>query len=177
MPENRHARIGDLATLRLGVSTLTSVATNEATTNYTHCAEVLTFNPQMECAEHEVTHMGSSAARQYIPGHLAATIQTTLNLIPQHNTSFVETGYYGSTNIANGDVLLDAYQARAHRSWMFSVPCAGTNTSDTNTQVLVAFRGFITNLSWSVDRDAPNTVDMTIRVSDSTLVEQSPIED
>lgn len=174
---NNDARIGDGATLRLGVSTLTSVTTQEATSNYTHCGQVLTFNPQLECAEHDVTHMGSGAARQFIPGHLAATVQATLNLIPLINTAHQDTNYYGSTNVADSDVLLDAYQARAHRNWIFSVKATSTNTTTTDNNALVAFRGFITNLSWSADRDTPNTVDLTIRVSDSTMLEQSPIED
>lgn len=167
MAVNRNARIGDGATLRLGVSTLTSVVTNEATSNYTNLGQVLTFNPQMERAEHDVTHMGSGTARQYIPGHLSATVQATLNLIPGEIDD----------DGANGEEIFAAYQAGLHRSWIFSVPCSGTNTSDTNTQMLVAFRGFITNLSWSADRDAPNTADLTIRVSDSTMVRQDPFDD
>jgi len=166
------ARIGDAATLRIGVSTLTSVVSNEATSNYTTLGEVLTFNPQMECSEHDVTHMGSGAARQFIPGHLAATVQATLNLVPQHNTADIQTSYYGSTNLFNADHILDVYQGREHRNYIMSVTCSGTNTSDTTTRMMVAFRGFITNLSWSADRDAVNTADMTIRVSDSTMVEQ-----
>ena len=168
MAENTLAHIGDGATLKLGVSTLTSVVTNEAITNYTSFAQCLTFNPAMVLTEHDVTSMGDSAKRQYIPGHLSATVQATLNLIPYNAT-------HSSGLLA--DDLLDTYQARAHRNWMFEVPQTVTNTSDTQTTYVVAFRGFITNLSWSVDRDAPNTADMTIRVSDSAMVDQSPQHD
>ena len=167
MAVNRNAQIGDGATLRLGPTSLTSVVTNEAVSNYTNIGQCLTFNPQMECAEHDVTHMGSGTARQFIPGHVAATVQASVNLIP---TELDDDGL-------NAEEVFAAYQARAHRNWIFSVKCSGTNTSDTNTQMLVAFRGFITNLSWSADRDAVNTADLTIRVSDSTMVRQDPFDD
>lgn len=169
MAVNRSARIGDGATLAVGVSTLTSVVTNESTSNYTNMGQLLTFNPQMECSEHDVTHTGSGGARQYIPGHLAATVQATLNLVPVQDTSVD-----GSTSaFMSADAILDVYQGRTHRNFLLGVPTFGTNAADTNTTFYVAVRGFITNLSWSGDRDAPATADLTIRVSDSVFQDQN----
>ena len=168
MAVNRSAKIGDGATLGVSSTSLTSVVTNESTSNYTNLGQCTTFNPQLECSEHDVTHMGSGAARQFIPGHLAATVNATLNLVPAQDTA---SGQDGSTSVfMNADALLDIYQGRTHRNWLLGVPQYAT---DTNTVFYVAFRGFITSLSWGADRDAPNTADLTIRVSDSAFVDQN----
>lgn len=167
MAINTNAKIGDGATLLLGVAfggTNTALATNEATSNYTSVAQVLTFSPNLECSEHDVTHMASGGVRQWIPGHLSATVQMTINLTPA----------FGSTNDtgSDSDVLLDVYQAKTNRKWMFQIPTARASTSDSSLYS-VAFWGFPTSMTMSADRDAPNTADITIRVADSIMVEQA----
>lgn len=159
MALNTYAKIGDGAVVMLGSTSLTSLVTNEATSNYTTVAQVLGFNPTFSVQEHDVTHFQSSGARQYIPGHLDATVSMTLNLVPD-----IDSGI-------DFRALLDLQQAKTSRTWLLRIPQGQTNTSAATVSDL-AFLGFVTNLNPNVDVNNPNTLEMTVRVADSTIVDQ-----
>ena len=160
MALNTYAKTGDGAFLMLGSTSLTALTTSVTTNDYTQIAQVLTFNPNLECSEHDVTHMQSGGVRQWIPGHLAATVQVTMNLCPDANTA--------TNDVVDNRALLDVYQAKTTRYWALRVPQGQTNTSAPTVSDLV-MAAFVTNYNWNVDRDAVNTADMTLRVADSII--------
>jgi hypothetical protein len=141
------AKIGDGAVLAIHSTAATQVHT--VVTNFVTVAECLTFNANLECSEHDVTSMASAGIRQFIPGHLAATVNATINFLP----------------LTEDAQLLDTYQAKKTCSWLLRIPQAHTTTTLSN----YLFLGFITGLTFNVDRDAPNTADITIRVADSVM--------
>lgn len=168
MAINTDAKIGDGGKLLMGLawsSTNTSVATNEATSNYTQVAQVLSFNPSLECEEKDVTHMASGGVRQFIPGHLSATVQARVNLVP------TLTAGTSTSEVDHDNSMVDVWQAKTVRKWMLQIPQA-TNATTTSSLYSVAYFGFIRELSMNVVFDEPNTADVTFRVSDSTVVDQ-----
>lgn len=161
MALNTYAKIGDGGVVALGPTTVTSITTSETVSNYTAVAQVLSFQPIMEREEHRVTNMASALKHQFIPGHLSATVQMQINFTPIASTSNVDS-----------DTLWDLMQSGAERAWLIRIP-SGTNSTSDPTLYDAAFFGFMTSFGPSVSVDAPNTADVTLRVSDSVLQEQN----
>lgn len=170
MALNTNARIGSSgALLQLGATTVTSLTTTEvdSTTGWTTIAQINNFNPSMECAEVDVTSLNSGTNREFIPGHLSATLSFSGNLVQSQSTATVD-----FNNTTNG--LLTVYQARQTRAWKIIIPIAATAvTTTTDATMGWGVVGFITSLSASADNgDNAMTIDGTIRVSDSLIVDE-----
>lgn len=169
MALNTAARIGGSgALLQLGATTVTSLTTTEvaATTGWTTVAQVNNFSPSLDCAEVDVTSLNSGVNREFIPGHLSATLTFSGNLLQSQSTSNVDL-----VNTTNG--LLTVYQGRQTRAWRVILPVAATAVTTTTDQSADwGIVGFLTNLTVNADNgDNAMTVDGTIRVSDSVIVD------
>jgi len=164
---NTRPRIGGSgALLKMGTTNFTQINTTEAAiSNFTTVGEVLSINPSLECAEVDVTSLNSGVVREFIPGHLSATLSATLNL---HQA--IATTTHDSLD------LMDVYQGRQHRLWAIVIPLQDSSqiTAVDETQNWV-FPGFITGYSASIDNgDNAMTAELGIRVSDSTIIDSTP---
>ena len=159
MAFNSKAKIGDGAILYVGSATATSIATNEAVSNYTAVSEVVSVAVNMECGEADVTSLGSAGEREYVPAHKSGTISASLNVIPRTNFGTVTPG---------ADVLY-VFRNRQSRAWAIAVPAATAFTSDATTMNWY-FLGFITGLNPTIEADQGIRADITWRISDSDLV-------
>ena len=169
MALNTQARIGGSgALLQLGATTVTSLTTTDvAATNFTTIAQINNLSPSMECAEVDVTSLNSGINREFIPGHLSATLTFQGNLVQSNATTNVDL-----VNTTSG--LLTVYQGRQVRAWRIVLPVAPTTAGGTNVDQTAGWGivGFLTNLSVSADNgDNAMTIDGTIRISDSVIVD------
>lgn len=168
MALNTNARIGGSgALLQLGATTVTALdASALAVSNFTTIAQINNFSPSMECAEVDVTSLNSGLNREFIPGHLSATLSFSGNLLQSQSTATVDL-----VNTTNG--LLTVYQGRQVRAWRIVLPVAATAVTTTTDQTAAwGIVGFVTNLTANADNgDNSMTVDGTIRVSDSVILD------
>lgn len=164
---NTRPRIGGSgALLKMGSTNFTQITTTEAAiSNFTTVGEVLTINPNLECAEVDVTSLNSGVYREFIPGHLAATLSATLNL---HQA--IATTTHDSLD------LMDVYQGRQHRLWAIVIPLQDSSqiTATDETQNWV-FPAFITGYSVNITNgDEAMTADLGMRISDSIVLDSTP---
>jgi len=149
------------------MSAVIGTSVDTAISNYTTVGEVLSISPNLECAEVDITSLNSGTVREFIPGHLAATLSATMHLF--QSTS--------ATSVANDSLdLMDVYQGRQHRGWAIVIPLQDSSqiTAVDETQNWI-FPGFITGYSASIDNgDNAMTAELGIRVSDSTIIDSTP---
>ena len=161
---NTRPRIGGSGAL-LKMSAVIGTSVDTAISNYTTIGEVLTINPNLECAEVDVTSLNSGTNREFVPGHLSATLSASLHL---HQAT--------ATTTHDSLDLLDVYQGRQHRGWAVVVPLQDSSqiTATDETQTWI-FPGFITGYSANIDSgDTAMTCDLGIRCSDSIIVDAAP---
>lgn len=161
---NTRPRIGGSGAL-LKMSAVIGTEVNTAISNYTTVGEVLSISPSLECAEVDVTSLNSGVIREFIPGHLSATLAATLHL---HQAT--------ATTTHDSLDLLDVYQGRQHRGWAIVIPLQDSSqiTATDETQNWV-FPGFITGYSATIDNgDNAMTAELGIRISDSTIIDSTP---
>jgi hypothetical protein len=147
------------------MSAVIGTSIDTSITNYVTIGEVLTIAPSLECAEVDITSLNSGVVREFIPGHLSATLSATLYL---HQATAATT--HDSLD------LLDVYQGRQHRGWAIVIPLQDSSqiTAVDETQNWI-FPGFITGYSANIDNgDNAMTVDLGIRISDSTIIDSAP---
>jgi hypothetical protein len=161
---NTRPRIGGSGAL-LKMSAIIGTEVSTAISNYTTVGEVLNINPSLECAEVDITSLNSGVVREYIPGHLSATLSATLHL---HQAT--------ATTTHDSLDLLDVYQGRQHRGWAIVIPLQDSSqiTATDETQNWI-FPGFLTSYSGSITNgDEAMSVDLGIRISDSTIIDATP---
>lgn len=165
MALNTRARIGGSgALLQIGATTVTQLDTNSmAVSNFTTVAQINNFNPSLDCAEVDVTSLNSGVYREFIPGHLSATLSFSGNAIQEAATTSGDL-----VNATHG--LVNVYQGRQVRAWRIILPVANTTITNADQTAAWGVVGFLTNLTVNADNgDNAITFDAAIRVSDSVL--------
>ena len=154
--------------LQIGPTTITAVdVSNVALTSgyWTTIAQVNNFNASLECAEVDVTSLNSGLNREFIPGHLSATLTFSGNFV-QTNDLDAGVDFVGSAG------HITTYQARQMRCFRALIPLSGTVATNSTMYARWGIVGFFTNLTPTADNgDNAMTYDATIRVADSAIVD------